>query len=285
MARMLISLSEASGELKMKSNEIIAEGPLDVFRNIGAAANKASQSFKQNQAIDRQVKVNAAAVSSNSSQISKMWNRHERSLPNRAELYNDPTAYYNELSKFAAKELGNFKLPPGLQLPDMINAQNTSNFITQITQKALAPKSTSVPAAEPAATKPVDTPAVTSEPKKGFYKNIGLTPAQKNAMALTRAAKGIQTGSTRTSPAGSASEPAAATTTTAAAPAASTPTSTAAAPAATSTLPTKAKSNTKAKDIDIDAALKMADTLSPEEKKKLLQDLLKSGVTVKAGGA
>jgi hypothetical protein len=54
---------------------------------------------------------------------------------------------------------------------------------------------------------------------------------------------------------------------------------------ATSTLPTKAKSKTKAKDIDIDAALKMADTLSPEEKKKLLQDLLKSGVTVRAGGA
>jgi hypothetical protein len=148
----------------------------------------------------------------------------------------------------------------------------------EVTQKALAPKSTSVPAAEPAATKPVDTPAVTSEPKKGFYKNIGLTPAQKNAMALTRAAKGIQTGSTGTSPAGSVSKPAAA-------PAASTPTSTAAAPAATSTLPTKAKSNTKAKDIDIDAALKMADTLSPVEKKKLLQDLLKSGVTVKAGGA
>ena len=105
-------------------------------------------------------------------------------------------------------------------------------------------------------------------------------------MALTRAAKGIQTGSTGTSPAGSVSEPAAAAAAApAAAPAASTPTSTAAAPAATSTLPTKAKSNTKAKDIDIDAALKMADTLNPEEKKKLLQDLLKSGVTVKAGGA
>jgi hypothetical protein len=54
---------------------------------------------------------------------------------------------------------------------------------------------------------------------------------------------------------------------------------------ASSTLPTKAKSKTKPKDIDIDAALKMADSLSPDEKKKLLQNLLKSGVKVSAGGA
>jgi hypothetical protein len=51
------------------------------------------------------------------------------------------------------------------------------------------------------------------------------------------------------------------------------------------TLPTKAKSKIKPSDIDIDAVLKIADTLGPEEKKKLLQDLLKSNVKVKAGGA
>jgi hypothetical protein len=72
--------------------------------------------------------------------------------------------------------------------------------------------------------------------------------------------------------------PAATTTTGKATPAAPTAT-------ATSTLPTKAKSKIKPSDIDIDAVLKIADTLGPEEKKKLLQDLLKSNVKVRAGAA
>ena len=269
----------------MKSNEIIAEGPLDYIKNTAKNLGQAVQSggiqgFKQNQAVDRRNSNYEARLQRNVKIVARKWDSKERSMPNRAALHNDPQAYYGELIKFLDKDIkagqtGN------LAIPDIINPKNTNDIITKFSQKAFPP--TRLPgeapaATEPAATKPVDTPAVTSEPKKGFYKNIGLTPAQKNAMALTRAAKGIQTGSTGTSPAGSVSEPAAA-------PAASTPTSTAAAPAATSTLPTKAKSNTKAKDIDIDAALKMADTLSPEEKKKLLQDLLKSGVTVKAGGA
>ena len=56
-------------------------------------------------------------------------------------------------------------------------------------------------------------------------------------------------------------------------------------PVASNKLPTKTGSKIKPSNIDIDAALKLANSLSPEEKKKLLQDLLKSGVKVSAGGA
>lgn len=103
--------------------------------------------------------------------------------------------------------------------------------------------------------------------KKDWTKNTFRDPATKLAPGIHRVSK-------------------ARTSTAALAPAiAATAAPTAEPTTAPSTFPTKVRSKINPKDIDIDAVLKMADTLSPAEKKKMLQDLLKSDVKVKAGGA
>jgi uncharacterized membrane protein len=260
----------------MKSNEIIAEGPLDYIKNTAKNLGQAVQSggiqgFKQNQAVDRRNSNYEARLQRNVKIVARKWDSKERSMPNRAALHNDPQAYYGELLKFLDKEIkagqtGN------LAIPDIINPKNTNDIITKFSQKAFpptrlpgeAPTATTTAATEPAVTTPSEPTAPAGKTLPDWARGTFRDPATKLAPGINRVPKA------RTSTAA----PAPAT----AAPAAPTA-------AATSTLPTKVKSKIRSKDIDIDAALKMADTLSPEEKKKLLQDLLKSGVPVKAGGA
>ena len=94
----------------MKSNEIIAEGPLDYIKNTAKNLGQAVQSggiqgFKQNQAVDRRNSNYAARLKRNVNSVAKKWDSKERSMPNRAALHNDPKAYYGELLKFLDKEI------------------------------------------------------------------------------------------------------------------------------------------------------------------------------------
>jgi hypothetical protein len=258
----------------MKSNEIINEGPLDYIKNTAKNLGQAVQSggiqgFKQNQAVDRRNSNYADRLKRNVNIVAKKWDSKERSMPNRTALNNDPQAYYGELLKFLDKEIKAGQTS-NLTIPDIINPTNTKEIITKFSQKAFPPTrlpgdASAAPAssAEPTSAEPI--PAEKSLPDwaKGTFRD----PATKLAPGINRVPKAR---TSTAAPAQSTAAPAAPTAEPAEVP---------------STLPTKSKSRTKAKDIDIDAALKMADTLSPEEKKKLLQDLLKSGVTVKAGGA
>jgi hypothetical protein len=302
----------------MKTNEIINEGPADWWRREKAGWAARSASKADNKAIDN---INANFEKWSKEDITgaaKSWRDYESTIPNRAALHNNPNAYYNELKKFLTKRYSRTPgfVSPETQNPTSVDQSSVQDVINQYSRvyfdkkkkDALAsyrPKQTqAVPIGDPSADATQAAPAPGTAPA-----STSTTPATPNTG--TNRQRGPNGRFTSNRPAPEPGTPPASTTTPAA-PKAGDPVpgmsgyvytgkvdargrpgtkpapATTAAPAdtdATSTLPTKAKSKTKAKDIDIDAALKMADTLSPEEKKKLLQDLLKSGVTVRAGGA
>jgi hypothetical protein len=218
------SLLEASGELKMKSNEI-TEG---IWDDMKSGYTDGKEGYIKRQA----EKMGMSAAPVKPENPIKVQHDHI-----------DQMFKSGRLSK-AAYDIAKTKLPP---LP------------TVATEPA---KSTSAPSPD--------------FEKKDWTKNTFRDPATKLAPGIHRVPK-ARTSTSTAAPAPATAVPAAPTA--APAPATVEPTT------APTTLPTKAKSKINPKDIDIDAVLKMADTLSPEEKKKMLQDLLKSNVKVRAGGA
>ena len=203
----------------------------------------------------------------------RKWDKEKYKLPNYNTIQHNPEVYYQELAKWAANTFN-----PPATIPANIHATPTIEPAgEQAVIRAVSSAHHYNKAAREAGTAPTE-PAASRQrgpngrftPKAGAPKPATTPPTPKAGDPVPRMSGYVYSGEVdargrpRVKPA-------------AAAPAATT--------TASSTLPTKGKSRVKAKDIDIDAALKMADTLSPEEKKKLLQDLLKSGVPVKAGGA
>ena len=299
----------------MKVDDIITEGPMwDALKNkfrlnpavnavrnsnatvrhAAAARSGGTDELNRRIAADNiQGNINRL-VKTDVDHLFRKWDKEKYKLPNYNTIQHNPEVYYQELAKWAANTFN-----PPATIPANIHATPTIEPAgEQAVIRAVSSAHHYNKAAREAGTAPTE-PAASRQrgPNGRFTPKAG---APKPAASRQRGSNG------RFTPKAGAPKPA----TTPPTPKAGDPVPrmsgyvysgevdargrprvkpAAAAPAATttasSTLPTKGKSRVKAKDIDIDAALKMADTLSPEEKKKLLQDLLKSGVPVKAGGA
>jgi len=283
---------------KVRLNPAVAaaRSAAGTVRHAGAAIQGGTTELKKRKMSDLQQQNISRSVNANVSSLSKEWEKTKYSLPNYKAIENTPAEYYDTIANWAAKKF-NIPVPANINAPPDINPQGVQNVVRAISSayhygKAAKEAGTAQPtAAEPPTTAaPAVTPPAPSQ-KIDWTANQSWRNKQKLA-------PGVHSVTPKAAPATAASGlPAKPAPATAAKPAPATAASglpakpapaTAAKPApatAASGLPTKPAAKTKPSSIDIDATLKLADSLSPAEKKKLLQDLLKSGVNVSAGGA
>jgi len=271
----------------MKVNDVLTEG---IWDNLKGAATAGNAEFQKRQSFDNVQKNVKGFVAADSKSISKEWQNAQHSLPNFNKIAHNPAQYYKQVALFAANKL-NTAVPKGIVAPATIDPQGILDVITKVAANFHYARAATQTGGAVGAPKPAT--STKQRGPNGRFTAANPAPAGTPATSPTKPAK-----------AGKVAAPATPTPPTP--PKAGTPVpgmsghvysgevgptgkpKVIPAPAATpkaGPLPIKPKSKTKASSIDIDAALKMADSLSPEEKKKLLQDLLKSGVKVSAGGA
>ena len=256
---------------KVRLNPAVAaaRSAAGTVKHAGAAIQGGTTEFKKRKMSDLQQQNISRSVNANVSSLSKEWEKTKYSLPNYKAIENTPAEYYDTIANWAAKKF-NIPVPANINAPPDINPQGVQNVVRAISSayhygKAAKEAGTAQPtAAEPTVAAPAVTPSNPVQ-KVDWTANQSWRNKQKLA-------PGVHSITPKAAPA-TAAKPAPAT---AAKPAPAT---------AASGLPTKPAAKTKPSSIDIDATLKLADSLSPAEKKKLLQDLLKSGVNVSAGGA
>ena len=309
---MLISLSEASGELKMKSNEIIAEGPWNTIKNLGHAVRYGKQEFSKRQQADRDAEtpLSSANPMDHLDQLFKTGKMTKTAYDiAKGKLAADQAANDAKEKKGGTTTAGPFVPQEGQQLKSKNGDQYKFTKQRWTKYNPVTKKWNVVPVkpnpANPAAKtqSQLTAQAKRSADKKSQRASEKITPPTVPAAPTATPVTPVAPASTMAAP----TTPATAPTTPKAGdpvpgmsshvysgevgptgkpkviPAPAAPSTEP--DAAPTTFPTKAKSKINPKDIDIDAVLKMADSLSPAEKKKMLQDLLKSDVKVKAGGA
>ena len=265
---------------KVRLNPAVAaaRSAAGTVKHAGAAIQGGTTELKKRKMSDLQQQNISRSVNANVSSLSKEWEKTKYSLPNYKAIENTPAEYYDTIANWAAKKF-NIPVPANINAPPDINPQGVQNVVRAISSayhygKAAKEAGT----AQPTAAKPptAAAPAVTP-PAPGQKIDWTANQSWRNKQKLPPGVHSVTPTVAKPAPA-TVAKPAPAT---AAKPAPAPATATAAA----SVLPTKPAVKTKPSSIDIDATLKLADSLSPAEKKKLLQDLLKSGVNVSAGGA